>query len=516
MRKGKIVPLALLSIFLSTCALAQTLDEVLHPLLKKGQWDLSLDYKNFGYEYFSIDLFHGKMTYFDSQVILFPRLAFGLAKNLQLTIDGAYQFPITFSAPQFEEWDYWRETNTIRSLSAQLLFRPAGNMELSLFLLHGRAKEDTHYPYTWGVDAHYTKDFTGDILILGGTWLSAVDGESRPLRADLDGLQGPLLKKGRWRIEPEILVRSHEYEYRHRYDVLPDYIDENVDSIDTSLRLAASHGLTDHMQVKAEGYWQPKFRIRTFSRASIWWDDTEHSRESDTSRYYFDNWGGRGSLLWRPSPQLEVNLAIANNRVKTGYEEKKNQAEAAATVKTANLIASDKHIITQIDLLATRLSKPKRPGVPFIADLPGIYHPLLEKKQLRRDYRISYSSYREIDKSSDGMWDRDSWLFLIQYAYGISNSFQASAYYGICLFRNWFSDFKYVKEHTSGMELTWRLKKRFEICAGLNYKPMVFPDIYRPFVLGIHEQLFGSDFYNFLSTNFGESLNIELGCKLMF
>ncbi|MFH2108326.1 MAG: hypothetical protein ABII93_06635 [Chrysiogenia bacterium] len=132
MRKGKIVLLAFLVFFLFYSAMAQTLDDVLHPLLKKGQWDLSLDYKNFGHEHFVISLDHDDISSIDSQVILFPRLAFGLARNLQLILQGAYQFPITYGGPQFEEWDYWRETNTIRSLSAQVLFRPAANMEPNL------------------------------------------------------------------------------------------------------------------------------------------------------------------------------------------------------------------------------------------------------------------------------------------------------------------------------------------------------------------------------------------------
>jgi len=515
MRKQAITFIVFIVIYWAPIIRAQTLDELNRPLQKKGQLDLALDYKNYGYEYFSISLDHGDTSYIDSRLILFPRLAFGLAKNLQLTLNGVYQFPITFSAPQFEDWDYWRETNTIRSLSAQLLFRPLPNMELSLFLLHGRAENDVHYPRTWGIDAHYTKNFAGNILILGGTWLSAVDGESRLLRADLDGLYRPLLKKRHWRIEPEILIRRHEYEYRHRLDVLPDYSDESIDSTDVRLRLAASHGLTDHLEVRAEGYWQPLFRIRESSRALItWWDGTEHFQESETSRLYFANWGGRGNFLWRPSPLMELNLAIINNRVKTGYEEKESQAEAATAGKAANLIAANTHIITQIDLAATWLSKPKRPGVPLIADLPGIYHPLLQKKQFKLDGRICYRSYHEIDDSSNGgYWNTDSWLFRMQIAYGISNTLQASAYYGVRFLKYWFSGFKYEKDRTLGMELKWRLKKRFEIYAGFNYKPMVYLDIYPPFMLGIQDQLGGSGYHDFLDSNFGEAINIQLGIK---
>jgi hypothetical protein len=510
MRKQAIIFFAFIVIHWTPIIRAQTLDELNRPLLKKGQWDLALDYKNYGFEYFSIDVFQGDMTYFDSRVILFPRLAFGLAKNLLLTLNGAYQFPITFAAPQFDEWDYWREINTIRSLSAQLLFRPAPNMELSLFLLHGQAKEDTHYAYTLGIDGHETINSVDSILILRSTWLSAVDGESRPLRADLDGLQGPLLKKRRWRIEPEILVRSHEYEYHHRYDVLPDYGDKNSDSTDTRLRLPASYGVTDHLEAKADIYWQPSFRINESSRSSIWWDETEHYNESKISHLYFDYWGGRGSLVWRPNPQIEMNLAFSRNWLKTGREQYELEGE-----KTGKPEVWYDHIITQIDLATTWLSKPKRPGVPLVADLLGLYHPLLEKKQFKLDGRICYRSYREIDDSSDGRWNTDSWLLRIQSVYGLSNSLQVSAYYGVRLFKFWFSDFKYEKEHTLGMELKWRFKKRVEIYAGLNYKPMVYLDIYPPFMLGIQDHLGGSGYNDFLDINFGEAINIQMGIKVI-
>lgn len=499
MRKKKIIHLALITFMLCVYAQAQTLDEVLRPLLKTGQWDLSLDYKNFAFKYFSVSLDYGKANWYDSQYILHPRLAFGLARNLQLTVTGAYQIPFAYSMPESYPGDYWRETNTIRSLAARLQFRPAANMELSIFLQHGRAENDLHHAFRLGVDAHSVKRFAGDILILSGTWLSAADGESRPLRADLDGLNGPLLKKGRWRLEPEILIRRHEYKYRFRYDVLPDYGDTNIDSTDMRLRLAASFGLTDRAQVQADGYWQPRFRIRESGRSSIWWNGTEYYRESDTSRLFLNDWGGRCSLIWRPNPQKEVGIHFSRIQFKEDLT-----------------IVRYTHIIFQADLGTTWISKPRRSAIPLIADVSGIYHPLLDKKQSSLDFRIYYRSYRESsDPGSDWQdWaNMDFWHLRMRATYGLSNSLQFSGYYGVRFSRNWYSDFKYEKDHTLGAELKWRLKKRAEIYAAFNYHPWSHLDAYPPFLLDISDSL--DQHRDFLSNDFGEALNIKLGIKLI-
>jgi len=511
----------LLSIHGAFLVQAQTLDELNRPLLKKGQWDLVLDYKNFGREYWGISLDHEETSSIDSQVILFPRLAFGLAKNLQLTIDGAWQFPITNAMPQFETWDYWRETNTLCLLSAQLRFRPARNLELGFFWLTGQAKEDVHYARTVGVDDHIKAVFSGDILILSGTWLSSVDSRSRLLRADLDGLHRPLLKKGHWRIDPEILIRRHEYHYHSRLDVLPDFIDKNSDSTDVRLRLAASHGLTDHLQAKADIYWQPSSRTRESSRSLItWWDGTEHADETETCRLLFGNWGARGSLAWRPSRPLELSLAIRRNRLKIGYEETNVPFGPDAVIEggsNSKVIDVSTHIITQFEVRATFLSKTKRLGTTLVADLPGIYQPLLEKRQFKLDGKIDFRSYHCPTELLQGFYkdsrDTDNWLFRMQGSYGISHSFQFTAYYGISLSRNLFTGFKYENEYSLGGELKWRLKRRAEIYAAFNYRPTEYWDVFPDFILDIDDYL--NEHHDFMSTYFGETVNIILGMKLI-
>jgi hypothetical protein len=482
--KPKIVPLALIVLFLSPSVTAQTLDEVLRPLLNKGQWRLSLDLKDYGYE--NNDFSEGT-TYYDSRAVLFPGWAFGLTRNLQLTISGVYQFPKEYSWPRFGELNYWSENRSIRSLSGQLLFRPAANIELSLFLLHGRAREDTHDGFRLaGVDRHITDISADNILIVRGTWLSAVDGENRPIRADLDGLRGPLLKKGRWRVDPEILIRGHDYESRVRYDSSSDYLNVNSDSIDKRLRLAASYGLSDHLEAKADGYWQPSFRINESRRSrSTRWDGMVLDLESEANYLYFNYWGGRGSLVWRPSPRIELNLALNRNwlKLKTGLEQKQ--------------------IIQRIDLAAAWLSKPKLPGIPLAADLAGIYHPLLENKQSSLDLRVCYHSSRKTGRYV--MSFEKSWLFRLQAAYGLSNSLQASAYYGIDTSKRSFYD----SYSTFGGELTLRQIKRTELFAAVNFKPKTYLDEYPPFMLDY-------GYRDFLSVNFGEDFNIELGCRLIF
>jgi hypothetical protein len=501
----KIMPLATMVMLLSSFMAAQTLDEMLHPLLKKGHWDLSLDYKNFGHEYFGISTGSGPISQADSQVILFPRLAFGLARNLQLVVSGAYQIPVTFSEPYVYDWNYWRETKTIRTFSAQLQFRPAANLELSLFLLHGRVKKEIQTLTIPSPPGHSLENIADNILILRGTWLPVVDGESRPLRADFDGLDGPLLKKGRWRFEPEFLIREHEYELRGRNEVLPDYLDENSDSTDMRLRLAASYGLTDHLEVKAESYWQPSFRIRKYSRSlsSNWWDESEPYKESEKNHFYSDYWGSRGSLLWRLNPRMELDLTISRDQVSDGVKEDEAWLHS--------------NIISQFDLGWTWLSKSKHPGITMAADLPGLYHPLLEKKQLRQDFRFCFHSYRN-NHFANGYWDSDSLLFKIKGAYGISNSLQASAYCGIYIFQRLiFKSYSNPeKKLTWGMDIKWRPKKIAEIYAAFNSNPLAFLDNYPPFLLDIHSLFMVNENQNFLSTDYGESINFKLGFRLMF
>ena len=80
-------------------------------------------------------------------------------------------------------------------------------------------------------------------------------------------------------------------------------------------------------------------------------------------------------------------------------------------------------------------------------------------------------------------------------------------------FKHWYTSFEYEKRHTLGMELKWRLKKRSEVYWALNYYPMTYLDEYPPFMLGIHEQFWGSDYHDFLSIAFGEALNIMMGIR---
>ena len=482
MRKVGIVPVALLAVLLCPYTAAQTLDEVLRPLLGKGQWDLSLRFQGF------IDNDNGFYEY-DPRRILSPGLAFGLTKNLQWRISGAYQFPRDVSVGRDHSSLLGEETNVIRSVSTQLLFRPAANLELSLFYLHGRAKEGIHLAYPQGV-VHHTQESADNILILRGTWLSRVDGESGPLRPDLDGLRGPLLKKGRWRVDPEILVRSHEM--RQRYDALPDYEDENSDSIDTRLRLSASYGMSDHLEAKADGYWQPSFRINETQRSSYTrWDGTVLYFERDGDYLYTDYWGVRGSLAWRPSPRMELNLALSRNGLKL------------------NLGREQEHTLSQIDLSATWLSRPKRPGIPLVAGLAGIYHPLLEKNQISLDLRMCYRAYREGDYAGYGWFGTNSWLFRIQSAYGLGHSLQASLYFGIHPQKTSLSSRDYDWDTTLGGEMKLRLKGCAEIFAVFNIKPQVHFDAYPPFML---EQ----GYRDFLSSDFNEDGNIGLGCRLVF
>ncbi|MFW9880781.1 MAG: hypothetical protein ACFFG0_47575, partial [Candidatus Thorarchaeota archaeon] len=113
-------------------SLSTTIDEIFHPLLHYKQFKLSPGFKVYSTEHFSVMVGRESMNYLISNVTCSPRMTYGLKENLQLSINGTYQFPMEYSHPRYYEWSFRKDKKTLNTLSSELVYRPGENLQLSI------------------------------------------------------------------------------------------------------------------------------------------------------------------------------------------------------------------------------------------------------------------------------------------------------------------------------------------------------------------------------------------------
>ncbi len=475
---------------------AQTLDELGHPLLTKGKAAVVADYDTWAVEHGAVDVEYGSMSYYQPEYALTPSIAIGLGRNVQLTVNGAYQWPTIYSEPVFESWSYFHLKNRVSMLSGDLVVRPSPTLELGAFVLGGRAHFDMDYARTLGVNAFARQDFRTTIVSLRGTWLPGARPVTTSIGADLSGLNHPFLRKNRSRFDWEIGGRWYASGFSDTNDGGPDSVSTQAASRDVRLRFAATHALTDRLQVAADAYWHPAFR-RNGTSSSVYLDRRGAAvRNSSSSSDRFEHvYGLRLDARSRPTTRLEAFATGTWEPQTVAFVSAPNAP--AATYRTSTFMTG-----------GTWLSRAPRRSQPRVADLAGLYHPLVEPKQIELDGFAYFLAYRE----PGGAFDLDVRLYRVRATTSIFTWLQASGYLGALLSKHWLSHGAFERDGSYGGELRLRIKSGTELYGALAKHEAAFVGHYPMFVLGA-----GSDSsFDFTNPGFEGTYTAHLGVRLVF
>jgi hypothetical protein len=476
---------------------AQTLDELQHPLLPKGKAAVSADYDAYAVEYFAVSLGQGEMSFYQPHYVLLPAIAFGLGRNLQLKVGGTYEFPTPFSYPMFETWDYTREKTAVKTLSGELLFRPRPNLELGATYLFGRSTWTSNYARSQAANALAIEHFRSSIVSIHGTWLSSARTVvTRTLQADLAGLHHPLLERHRWRIDGELMGRWYGHDFHDSDDVSPEFVADEIASRDLRLRVGAAHGVSDRIQVAADAYWHPPFRM-TDATQSLFEGDGTVSTTYGYSQRFQDVFGVRLDGRWRPVSLVEAFGTGTWEHQAVSYSAA--SASPASNYRTSTLTAG-----------GTWLSRQPRRSETLTADVPGLYHPLVEPRQVKIDGFVYYQAYRE----PSAIFALDVRVYRLQVTTGIFSWLQASAYGGALLSKHYMSGGKFERSGSYGGELKLRLKAGAELYGTLEQHRAEFVGRYPMFVLASGDPLYSS--FDFLNPDFEGIYTAHLGARFVF
>lgn len=488
-----VVALLLLSALLASPeATAQTLDELQHPLLAPGQVAVALDHNEFAFERHVIEIGTPPSSYFEpSYHALYPTIALGLAKSVQLTVDGTYLFPTLrsyelFSFPESRLDSHW----LVKSLRTQMRVRPSDSVELGATYLVGRTRYDSSFPRGEGTSTNQSSHT--DFLEVKGLWLSQPDRESRPRRADLDALGGPLLKRHRAKVDWEGLWRRYGSTQADDGPFVASSLD-HVRSTDVRLRLGVGYGLRSGLELSGDGYWQPAFTVAS----SVVESPGSPARTDDRSRRLSAVSGARMSARWRPMARLEA----------FGETTWERQTVALGPDSTASRRNYHQRRLTTG---ATWLSRSPNGSANLRADLNGLYHPLLEKHQMRLDAVLHLRRSGADQVTADVEYT----VWRAQAAVGIWSFLQAGVYAGRVHEGPAFRAFPFQDATSLGSTVTLRPGRQVEGYASFNYHPMAFIDDYPTFNLS-RGSLFQS-FDDFTDTQYEDDASLHVGVRFVF
>ncbi len=475
---------------------AQTLDDLKHPLVKRGQAAVSADYDTYAIEHGAANILYGDMSFFESRQVVAPAIAFGLTPHLQARVTAAYEFPTLFSYPTFEAWDYIREKTEVKALSVDLLFRPRPNLEFRATSLFGRYAWTSDYARSRNANAAASEQFDSTIVLAGGTWLPG----ARPVRdgtiaADLDGLNHPLLQRHRPRIDFEVMGRWYRHDFHDSNDAGADFVAMQIHSRDVRLRAGGAYGITDSLQVSVDAYVHPPFDL-THATQSRWSADPAVPPDAHSYEQRFHV--VHGALLdgrWRAANRVEMFA--------TGTWE-----HQAISISTASQ-PPGKYRTSTFTFGGTVLTKRPRRTYALAADIPGLYHPLVEPKQVKIDAFAYYYAYRE----PGDLLDLDVRVYRAQATTGITSWLQASAYGGALLSKHYMSGGQFERHGSFGGELNLRVRNGTDFYGSLEQHRAGFVGQYPMFVIATGEDA-GS--FDFLNPAFEGAYTAHLGVRFVF
>lgn len=468
-------------------AAAQALDELQRPLLNKNQATVVADYGQFTLERGAVALGVGSYTYFEpAYKSLAPGVGFGISKRVQLTVSGAYLPPVERPYALFGDRTSTLDSRLmVRSLRAELLARPTDEVQVSVAYLGGSSRYTGNFPFGSGTSSADRQ--STDMLQVRGIWLPQADAVNRPLRADLDGLTGPLLRRHRASLTWDALWRRYGRTANDHGPGSAAQVDYDSRSTDARVRAGAGFGITDRLQVATDGYWQPPFTVIDLTEVSGP-DVFEHT--ADDSVRFSGVFGWRADARWRLAPQLEL---FGGPKI-----ERQSVRDAAETAR-GNTFRQ-----TGVDSGITWLARAPQSSVPWQADLSGLYRPLLDRHQLRLDAGVYVRRY------DDAGWHAHSTIWRARATVGVFSTFQAGVYAG--RFAN--GGDADERGNSLGADLRFRPTRRLEAYGTFDYYPLTSLERYPAFIL--NRGSFLRSFQDFTNTAYLDSASVHAGLRLVF
>lgn len=480
-----------------------TLNEFLHPLLQKGQWSFHLGGRFYGTEYFTFVVFEGKSKEIIPDFAMNSGFAVGLTSNLELSIKGLYDFPLSI----YRSSAGIGEENKIKNISGRLRYRPGSRFELSASLNWGRLDERSEMNYNTPYHNLFLREMKTTVFSLEGIWFSGDVKESGVFRSDLNGLLHPLLKAGQWRLKGSMTFMENRGIWSDTALYLPESCREESESRNLRMGVGAAYGIYRRMQFELDcfGYFPYTEHKEGFSVYSE--SGTESGFIRNAQYRFFPVISGRLRTTWRPSSCIQIygEAGIHTYTMKEGQDYSYFEGPITNTVSSGSLDADPfRYREWKFILVGNFVTRAKK-DLPLQPDLNGIHHPLLEKKQWRGDWLIYY-------QENNSSWNYPFWLFQIRSTWGIFDTLQCSVYWG----EQFYSMFggPYESEDIFGFELRSRHDNKMELFFSVNQRPAdewihAFPPF--PFYRGLG----GHDFFDPRSVNWLGTLNVSLGFRLV-
>jgi hypothetical protein len=487
MRRFFVVSLTSLAVLDAPHARAQTLDELQRPLLERNQVTADIDYGQFAVEREVLDV-GGSYSYFEpTQHTLVSGVGLGLSKRAQLGVSGTYLPPVQRPFSLFGDRSSILDSRLmVRSLRAELVTRPTDTVEVGVAFMSGRSRYTADFPSGPGTSSAERQGT--EILEMRGIWLPQADLMNRALRADLDGLTGPLLRRRRAILRWNALWRRYRDTANDHTPGSTDAVEYEIHSTDTRVRVGAGVGVTDRFQVATDGYWQPPFTVTDLTevaRRGV----SEHA--DDSSDRFTGVFGWRADTRWRPVPRIEL---FGGAKI-----ERQSLHDAAAVAPAPH------HGFRQtgIDSGVIWLSRGPQRSAPWQADVSGLHRPLLESRQLRVDAIVHL---RTDDESG---WHARATIWRVRAAVGVLSSFQAAVYAGRFV-NGGDAD---AKGNAVGADLRFRPARRLEAFATFDYHPQTWLDRYPAFILD--RGSFLRSFRDFTDTSYRDLASVHIGLRLV-
>jgi hypothetical protein len=486
-RLSVVTSLIWLAVLGSHRAPAQTLDELQRPLLNENQVTVDFDYGQFADES-RVAGVGGSYTYFEPAYhSLRSDAGIGLSKNIQLNISGTYLPPTRRPYSIFGDRSSTLDSRLmVRSLRAELVARPSDEVEIGVAYLRGRSRYTASFPY--GIGTTSDDRATTGALQIRGFWLPQTDPSSRPMRADLDGLTGPLLRRHRVSVRWDALWRRYGETANEGTPGYPGRVDYDISSTDTRVHLGASLGVTHRSQVSADGYWQPPFTVTDLVAVTRL---SGFDTADDNSDRFTDVFGWRADARWRPAQRLELS---GSTRIE--------QQSVRDAIPNADQRSNVFHQ-AGVDGGVTWLSRVPRGSAPWQADLAGLNRPLLEAHQFRVDAAVHLRKY------DDTGWHAHSAVWRVRAAVGLFSTLQTGLYAG----RFAHGGDANGEGHSLGADLQFRPTRRLEAYGTLDYHPLTGIDRYPGFILDRGSAL--RSFRDFTETGYRDSASVHVGLRLV-
>lgn len=470
---------------------AQTVDELQAPLLAPGQVAVSANQTSFALERTTIEFDRQTATTFDPAVYtLSPLITLGLSKKMQVTVDGTYLIPTLRSYQVFADPDSQRDESWgVTSLRTHVRVRASSRIAIDATYLWGRGRFKFSSPRGNNARA----DLTANTHLFGvnGLWLSHSD-VSRPRRADLDGLSGPLLRRRRTKVEWEGLWRRYDSTNVSQEPFRPPALEE-ARSTDLRLLVGVGYGLLEQLELSGDGYWQPPFTVVESFRFQA--DGAPGA--ADSSRRVFDVYGARMAVRWRPTALLQA------------FGEATVEQQAVAFRPESVSASTDRYRQRRLSTGLSWISRSPRLGTELLADLNGLYRPLLERGQMRLDAVLHLRRSRGVDAEG---FEETTWR--AQGALGVSSILQVGAYAGRFRQDRAFQSIRGSAGTSVGGAVKLRPARHVEGYASFDYRPTAYIDDYPAFNLPRGSRLLS--FYDFTNNTFEDDASLHVGVRLVF